>query len=575
MSAPANVSPASVEQLTDRVIELERRIAALEAERTTLKHHAVAPTAVTPPGPPVATTWQGFPSPQMPATVPVIGKAVLGIAGAYLLRALAESGAIPRIPVLLLAIVYAGLWMALAIRAHGRTFPSFVYAATSVLILSPLLWESTVAFQYLPPGATGIILVLFCAAVLGWTSRLRLELIPWITVLAVAVTALALFFETHRLVALTLSILAIAAVTELAACFGYHRSLRVIPALAADVAVCLTVYILSSPSGTPDGYYPATATTLVALWLCLLVLYVGSIGFRSFWLNEPIPAIDNLQGAIVVLIAIFGALRASSTFVVPALGALLLLYCAGCYWGALSRFSQHDRNRRTSATWAALLFVIGSLLVFPAVLQVILLCALAVLMTVLYGRSRKVSIGLHPSFFLLSAAVASQAHLHVLNSLAGTVPGAPVWAVWILVFSAAVCYVLGSRLGEPSRRALWIVPAAVVSLVIASSLVVLIVGYLAPQGQLDASRISMIRTMVNCALALVLAVAGFRWKRRELVWMSYAAVGFGTLKLIFEDLRYGNPGTLVFSLLFYGVILILLPKLNSRTRITNQLSSQA
>ena len=43
-------------------------------------------------------------------------------------------------------------------------------------------------------------------------------------------------------------------------------------------------------------------------------------------------------------------------------------------------------------------------------------------------------------------------------------------------------------------------------------------------------------------------------------WLSYAAVGFGTLKLLCEDLRFGNAWSLVVSLLFYGLVLILLPK---------------
>ncbi len=41
---------------------------------------------------------------------------------------------------------------------------------------------------------------------------------------------------------------------------------------------------------------------------------------------------------------------------------------------------------------------------------------------------------------------------------------------------------------------------------------------------------------------------------------------FGTLKLLFEDLRLGNAVSLVFSLLFYGSVLILLPKLMQKNR---------
>jgi hypothetical protein len=43
-------------------------------------------------------------------------------------------------------------------------------------------------------------------------------------------------------------------------------------------------------------------------------------------------------------------------------------------------------------------------------------------------------------------------------------------------------------------------------------------------------------------------------------------VGFGTLKLLLEDLRFGNAASLVVSLLFYGMVLILLPRMMQRGR---------
>ena len=78
---------------------------------------------------------------------------------------------------------------------------------------------------------------------------------------------------------------------------------------------------------------------------------------------------------------------------------------------------------------------------------------------------------------------------------------------------------------------------------------------------LNASRLSVVRTVVICLIALLLGFSGSRWKRAELVWVAYVAIGLGTLKLLFEDLRFGNAASLVASLLFYGLILILIPRL--------------
>ena len=77
---------------------------------------------------------------------------------------------------------------------------------------------------------------------------------------------------------------------------------------------------------------------------------------------------------------------------------------------------------------------------------------------------------------------------------------------------------------------------------------------------LAASHLSMIRTIIICVVALALGLASRR-RHIELRWIAYAAVALGTLKLLLEDLRFGNPASLVVSFVFYGLILILLPRL--------------
>jgi hypothetical protein len=112
---------------------------------------------------------------------------------------------------------------------------------------------------------------------------------------------------------------------------------------------------------------------------------------------------------------------------------------------------------------------------------------------------------------------------------------------------------------------LWFVPAVLVGFASAAILVVAISGIAAGRMELTPSRLSVIRTIVNCLLALALGFADARSKHVELRWVAYAAVAFGTLKLLLEDLRFGNAASLVVSLLCYGSVLILLPRLTRRT----------
>ena len=98
-----------VEQLGDRLRDLESRIASLEsfviAERLPQPEARPTPTPLvarrtSPPRrlPELESSARAFPT---------VGKAVLGFAGAFLLRALAESGSVPKLPVLIIAILYA------------------------------------------------------------------------------------------------------------------------------------------------------------------------------------------------------------------------------------------------------------------------------------------------------------------------------------------------------------------------------------------------------------------------------------------------------------------------------------
>jgi hypothetical protein len=144
---------SDVEQLSERLRQLEQRVSALEGQPA---NAAAAPSTLASPAPATFAlqrprapeTWRGFPGANVSSgALPVVGKAVLAIAGAYLLRAAAESQILPKLPLLVLAILYAGMWLVWAIRIHaGNHFASATYAITAAMILAPLLWESTVRF---------------------------------------------------------------------------------------------------------------------------------------------------------------------------------------------------------------------------------------------------------------------------------------------------------------------------------------------------------------------------------------------------------------------------------------------
>jgi len=563
-----NLAP-TLEQLSQQVRDLERRVAVLEGHSESPASTETPPAATVLERPRPPETWRGFPPVETPSgVVPVIGKAVLGIAGAYLLRALAESSSIPKLPVLFVAILYACFWMVWAVRIHAANrFASTAYAVTSAAILSPLLWESTVRFEVLSPTVAAAVTVAFVVLAIALAWQQDLQLIPWVATLVAVVTCVALIIETHALVSLTAALLAVALVTEAAACLGHRLTLRAIPALAADFAVWLLVFILASDA-VPEGYLAVAGDRIATLCFLLLAVYGASIGVRSFVRRNPITWFEIGQAVAAFGLAFYGMMRATHGSAARPLGGLLLLLAAVCYWGALSRFSEDTqaRNRRVFATWAAALLLVGSFLLFPTSLQIVFLVLAAIAAAFLYTRTQKLSLGLHASFYLAGAVAVSTLPAYAANALAENVPGAPDWRIWIVAVAAAACYALGSRSSKDhaKRRLLWIVPAGIVGFTIAALAVTAIVGLAFRHSEASASTLSVIRTVVVCAIALALAVSGSRRPRVELGWLAYAAVALGTLKLFLEDLRFGNAASLVVSLLFYGLILILLPRLTRR-----------
>jgi hypothetical protein len=153
-----NDLPVTLDQLTARLETLEQRIYVLEHPSPV---DSVSATQMPTPGATHKPRKVSLP-PRPPALFSVLGKAMLGIAGAYLLRAVAESTSLPKAAVAAIAIAYALMWLVWAVRVQADTWiPSAIYAGTSALILAPMLWELTLSFKVLSATAAAAILAAF------------------------------------------------------------------------------------------------------------------------------------------------------------------------------------------------------------------------------------------------------------------------------------------------------------------------------------------------------------------------------------------------------------------------------
>jgi hypothetical protein len=186
----------------------------------------------------------------------------------------------------------------------------------------------------------------------------------------------------------------------------------------------------------------------------------------------------------------------------------------------------------------------------------------AVIATGIGVRVRSPALDLHGVVYLSGAVFASGLLKYAGRALAGAYPPAHGPLPIVAAGAALLCTAIVSRYpGEhQGERLLRLLPAILAVYATAALAVVALVWLVARGAARSLPQLAVIRTMVTCATALLLAFVGARWKRLELVWMAYAAAALGSL-IVFQDMRFGSTQSLAASLLIYGAVLTLIPRL--------------
>jgi hypothetical protein len=560
---PEDVS-SRLEELSARLTELERRVHDLEHP---WQMHS--PPLEPPAAPTIANLGPSeAPSAQpQPGVFSVFGRAVLGIGGAYLLRAAAESGTLPPRIAVALALAYATAWLVWAAWPRAQTrLARYSYAITAALILSPMLWEVTLRFRMLEPPVTAAVLAAFALLAMALAWRRNVSPVIWVGTLTAAITALILMAATRAPVPFTLALLVMALLSELAAVRGRWRALRPLVAAAADFAALMLVIILGNSEAVPPEYHPVAAGIMIALVAALFAIYAVSLAIRSLILRLKATGFEAAQLIATVLLAGWAVLRITDGGGLAALGVSCLIAGAACYFAAFGLLAAHSEERpnfRFYAVCGVAFVMVGSFFALPSLPLVIWLCLAAVIATGLGVHVRSPALDLHGVVYLSGAVSASGLLEYAGRALAGSYPPAPGALPILAAAAALVCTAMVSRYpGEHwDERLLRLLPAILAVYALAALAAAALVWLIARRAAPALPQLAVIRTIVTCAAALLLAFGGARWKRLELVWMAYAAAILGSLKLVFEDLRFGSTRSLAASLLIYGTVLILIPRL--------------
>jgi len=540
--------------------EFRRSMRDLEARVAHLESCLAQPQAAGPPPSPA-------PAPE-PASIalavgtgalPIAGRALLGIAGAYLLRALTESHALPQPVGVSAGILYSMLWLAWAARvARAGRVDAILYSLTSALILGPLLWESTVRFHAVPVWTAASVLLLF--TLFGLVISWRRNLLPVATIatLTGVLSAAALLIGTYDLLPFTALLLAIAAAVEVSACLEHWLGERWLAALAADLAVLLAAILVTRREGLPEGYAPVSQAAMLAVLLALPAIYLASVMVRTLIRGFAFTGFETAQLALALFLAVGGGLRLASGHPRTglALAAVCLCCCGACYLLAFHLGRGH--NAATYAVFGLVLILAGTRIALAPLPAAAVWTVLAVARMAWPRQANR----WHAAVYLLLALLASGALTGAARSLLGAdpVPATAGTLLWEGA-AAAACYGFALR-GDTSRLFRGIFAASAVWLLagaFGAGLTFLyhsLFGALAPHAYC-----ATLRTGVLALGALLLAAAGSRWQRSELPPLVYFLMGLGAYRLLLLDLRQDIKAAVVLSLLVYGAALTLLPRL--------------
>ena len=574
-----------IDRLISRLDELEGRVAALEhpvqphkvtGTTTTAIFASLAATAAKPAA---IATPQTHPLAQLSRSsnpMPVIGKVFLGIAGAYLLRALAESGTLPMWAVAGAAMLYAGAWLLAAARTPSSPiFPGASYATTAAVILPPMLWELTLRFKVMPAWAAATVLVVFVAlaAALAWKQKLLSVVVSPLAFSAMAV--LALLVGTHDPFPFVTALLLIALIAEAAASTDRLLGLRPLVAIPLDLAVLALVLIYTGSNGVPPEYKSLATADLLGLFAALPVIYVASLLSRTLVLRRTISVFEAGQMSMALLLAGFGILRTTHNSAAIGLGVLCLVAAAACYWLAYSRFKGPalQRSYHVFSTWAIALALAGSFLCLPDNANVFFLGAAAIAATLIGVRSGRVSLAFHGAVYVAAVALLSGALQCGLKLLIGKTQQAGGWLVWTAFLFTIICYALAWRYvawrSVDEQEQQWpqsLLRLALAALATFAVLAAVLTAFHVAFPAVTAGQMAAGRTLVICLLAVLLGCSGSRFRRAELLWLAYAAIVFCTLKLLLEDLRSGSAVTIAFSFFCYGMVWVLVPRFSRASR---------
>ncbi len=557
---------SAIVQLTATVGALERRVAALE----TRAGEVAVPDGATAGAAAAHAVTLPRPAHDVVSILSLVGRLLIVLGGAYLLRAMTEVGTIGPATGIGAGLAFAAAWTVVAdwhARRGHRLGAAFDGLATA-LIAFPLIWEATTRFHVLSPDASAAALGVFAGVGLAVSWRQRVQSLAWIVVCGALPTSLALIGGTGAVVPFGVVVILLGVVTLW---MGYSLDywfLRWPVAAVADIIVFgLTLRMLSSQPRE-------TAALVVSVQLFLVAAYLVSIGIRTLVRGRNVIPFEVVQALAALVVGFGGAIAVTRHTGHGAieLGIASLVFGAACYgvtFAFIDRQQNRGRNVHFYASLAIVFALAGTALLLHGTVITITWAAFGMVAAWLWARTGRLVLGLHCAVYLIAAASESGTLAYGATAFVGS---AQAWSVpsaggLIVLAAASVCAWICIAGSPTHERGYAHVPRMAIILVLVWAAGAALIGWLAraagglPDGSIDPGILATVRTGVLAVSTLAVAWIGRHARCVEWGWLVYPLlVGIG-LKMVAEDFMRSRPATLFLALALYGTALILAPRL--------------
>jgi hypothetical protein len=450
---PKNDAVDLIEQIQDlqhRVQTLEQRIG-----KSALSVAVPEVAAITP----AFDSGTGTGRVLRPSALSALGKVLVAVAGAYVLRTLTDFGVMPRDAGVTIGLAYALIWLFLAARMPLDTkLPIALTCATSMLIMAPLIWEASLRQKIMSGSVSAAIITSFALMALSLSWHGRQIIISGIVFVSTTLTAAALLLATHDLFPFTLALLAIAGATEFTTCLGRQTGSRGISATAADAAVLVFSWLMSRKVGLPEGYAPTSVRAVLAAQLLLILIYLAMAVIQTVARRRTLTLFETVQTACALLIGMGGIVWVfdDNGAAMLTLGMFGLIGGLACYVISFLLFDQANKwNFRAWGTFGLFLILAGTCLPFSSSGFWLLWSGCAIACCWGAMSARRPTLGLHGAVYLTLGAAVSGATSQPLWALLGAGNASLQWVVSIGVLVAAMASWVAIALSSPGKVALW------------------------------------------------------------------------------------------------------------------------